>query len=125
MTTALATQTIPVQPRETFTCPAWCVLEHDRESLDRWEYGQWTVRHEGDLLYWSTSRGTEMRARLIWTEIVGSSPIIIEDFLDLTGPSIELDGDDGSGYMGTHEIVGLDWPEWQRVLTKLWKQVSA
>jgi hypothetical protein len=123
--TALGVKTLPIQPRETFTCPAWCAADHDRGALDEWEYGQWTVQHEGAEVRWETSRGTEMTAQLKWTEIVGSSPIIVEGFLDLVGPTIELAGDDGSGYMGTHEIVAQDWLEWQRVLSELWKQVQA
>jgi hypothetical protein len=116
---------IPVQARESFNCPSWCRATHDRENLDAWEYGQWTVRHEGDEIRWTTSHGTEMTARLIWTEIVGSSPIIVEDCVDLAGPSIELGGDDGSGYMGVNEIVAADWEAWQGALATLWKLVQA
>ena len=122
---ALGTPVLPVQPRETFTCPTWCAIEHDRGELDAWEYGQWCVRHEGERVEWWTSRGSQMEAFLTWTEIVGTSPVIPENHLDLVGPYVQLEGDDGSGWMGTNEIVVADWPEWQRVLTELWKQVEA
>ncbi|KQO41860.1 hypothetical protein [Aeromicrobium sp. Leaf245] len=123
--TALEGETLPVQARETFTCPRWCTAVHDREALHAWDDGQWTVHHEGEEIAWPTSRGTEMTARLVWTEIVGSRPIVVEGWTDFDPVRIELGGDDGSGYMGTHEVMPSDWPEWQRVLTALWEKAKS
>jgi hypothetical protein len=121
-----AVPVIPIQPRDSFTCPSWCAKEHDESDLGQWEYGQWTVAHFGNVHRWSTAHGTEMEARLTWTEIVGSTPILADDGWLATdvGPVIELGGDDGSGYMGTHEVVACDVAQWTRVLAAIAAEVQ-
>lgn len=116
---------IPIQPRDSFVCPSWCVETHTEVDLYPWEYGQWTVRHEGRPHTWLTARGTEMEAHLEWTEVVGSSAILVSDgAFDSSGPLIELGGDDGSGRMGTNQISACDVAEWARVLTAIAAEVA-
>lgn len=129
MNATTPTLTQSIQPRGSFTCPPWCVVTHTDDDLSPWEYGQWLVRHKGETVTWWTAHGSQMEAKLSWTEVVGSSPILLDEDPSVVedyqiGPRIELGGDDGSGFMGVNEIVATDLAEWFEVLDALRKQVE-
>ena len=121
MTALVRTEPMAVQTLEGFKCPDWCISDHQPEELTDWDTGLWLVAHEGREHRWDTARGTEMVAKLRFTEVVGWNMLPPDGYY--TGPYIALEGDDGGDTMGTSEIDAADIAQWGAMLIRLGAEV--
>lgn len=103
----------PVQSSATFTCPDWCIEDHDR-ALAESEEG---VMHAGQRATWTTARQTEMSAHLEWFEPLDRAPR--PDDGAAAGPFIEFDGSDGSGFVGFNELDLADVGDFVSIVVRL------
>ena len=110
-----------VQSSDTFTCPSWCVIEHDRAEAKAAEL----VIHAGTQMTWWTTKETVMAARLECIEFLDVPPRHARERREHMSPHIWFSGDDGSGFVGFNEMPIADLKLFLPILNQLERQATA
>ncbi|MDO9378657.1 MAG: hypothetical protein Q7T56_07390 [Nocardioidaceae bacterium] len=100
--------------RDDLRHPAWCT--HDDIELDGHPDDS-LIRHKGDTVTIRTVRDTEVTAQIRWIEYL--------NVRETHGPDVRLEGNDGSGSMGTDEFEAGDVISVGSVLMNLGRQIEA